>query len=119
LRYAAPPQGFVDPFGRRLAALSKVKREAEVAYGSIVLKKSKIARLRKSREDQFLIVSAAASRFSMGAAVSDRFCGNPCGPFTSPRSGRAGSAKKFRSSTRKVFFNTIGQMRKWTNPAGS
>jgi hypothetical protein len=51
-----------------------------VRFAPILLKKSKIERLQKSRERQFLFVSAAASLFSMSAAVSDRFCRNLCGP---------------------------------------
>jgi hypothetical protein len=70
------------------------------------LKKSKIERLRKSRERQFLVVSAAASLFSIGGQQS--LLQESMWSLTSQRLGRTSGAKKSRSSTRKDFFNNIG-----------
>jgi hypothetical protein len=75
-------------------------------------KKSKIERLRKSREDQFFVVSAAASLCRACTKVCDRFCVIRCGPSTLPRVGRTSGAKTFRSLARKDFFDIIGQTEK-------
>jgi hypothetical protein len=48
----------------------RVGSTSDVRNGSILLKNSKIERLRKSRERQLLVVSAAASLFSMGCGGS-------------------------------------------------
>src|SRR2546429_6919486 len=54
--------------------------DRNVSCGSILLKKSTIERLRKSREGRILVVSAAASLWSAGAETSDCLCRNLCGP---------------------------------------
>src|ERR1700688_51103 len=54
--------------------------EARVRSGSILLKKSKIERLRKSREGRFLIASAAANLCRTRTKVCHRLCANRCGP---------------------------------------
>ena len=75
-------------------------------------KKSKIERLRKSREDQFFVVSATASLCRACTKVCDRFCLIRCGPLTLPRVGRTSGAKTFRSLARKDFFDSISQTEK-------
>jgi hypothetical protein len=56
-----------------------------VRFAPILLKKSKIERLRKSREGQFLTVSAAASLCKAGTKVSDRFLYESMWSLTLPR----------------------------------
>jgi hypothetical protein len=58
-----------DPIGLRRAA---------VHYP--MLKKSKIAGLRKSRERRILVISAAARLCRTSTGVGSRFCVNRCGP---------------------------------------
>jgi len=53
---------------------------ANVRFAPIVLKKSKIEGLRKSRECRMLMISAAARLCRIDASVDGRFCVNRCGP---------------------------------------
>jgi hypothetical protein len=58
-----------------------MRREFEhVRLGSMLSKKSKVEWLRKSRKDQFLVVSAAVSLCRACAKVRDRFSVIRCGP---------------------------------------
>ena len=74
-----------------------------VRFGSMLSKKSKIERLRKSREDQFLVVSAAASPCRAFAKACDRFCMIRCGSLTSPHVGRTAARKNFVRRPEKSF----------------
>src|SRR2546430_13937978 len=79
--------------------------EAHVRVGSIVLKNSKIAGLRKSRECSALAISTAARLRRIDTSASDRFCGNRYGP--SPRSERdAPAVLRIFSHKRKRTFST-------------
>src|SRR5258707_11917445 len=75
-------------------------------------KKSKIERFRKSREDQFFVVSAAESLCRACTRVCDRFCVIRCGPSRCHAWDAPAAPKKFRSSARKDFFDSIGQTAK-------
>ena len=85
---------------------------ARVRAGSMLSKKSKIERLRKSREDQFFVVSATASLCRACTKVCDRFLCDSMWSLTLPRVGRTSGAKTFRSLARKDFFDSIGEYRK-------
>src|ERR1700682_3669455 len=75
-----------------------------VRFGSILLKKSKVERLRKSRQGQFLVVSAAASRCRAGTKVCDRFCANRCGPSRCrARDDASGGLKNFVRQPEETF----------------
>src|SRR5882757_3696186 len=67
-----------------------------VRFCPILLKKSKIAELRKSRECRVLVISAAARLCRTDASVGGRFCVNRCS-----------RPENFRSLAKKDFFNTI------------
>jgi hypothetical protein len=54
-------------------------------------------------------VSAAEMICSADPMVGGRFCANRCGPLTSSRAERISGPKKFRSSPKNDFFNTIRQ----------
>jgi hypothetical protein len=82
----------------------------DVCFAPILLKKSKIARLRKSREGQFFVVSVAASLCRTSTRTYDRFSVNRFVP-SHRRVGRTSGAGKFRSSAKKDFFNSIRQER--------
>lgn len=55
-------------------------RLADDRFAPILLKKSKIARLRKSLEGRFFVVSVAASLCRTSTRTYDRFSVNRCGP---------------------------------------
>src|SRR5207253_4992006 len=81
------------------------RRVGEVSFGSIVLKNSKIAGLRKSRECSALAISTAARLRRIDTSASDRFFGNRYGP--SPRSERdAPAVLRIFSHKRKRTFST-------------
>jgi hypothetical protein len=75
----------------------------DVREGSILLKKSKIERLQKSRESRFLIISAAASRRRADTKVCDRFCVNRCGPSRCRARDAPAVLKNFLSEPEKTF----------------
>jgi hypothetical protein len=86
-------------------ARSEERSVGMAAPGRILLKKSKIERLRKSRECSALAISAAARRCRIDTRVSDRSCGNSCGP--SPRGERDSPAVlRIFSRQRKGIFST-------------
>jgi hypothetical protein len=58
----------------------------DVRIAPILLKKSKIAKLRNSRECRMLVISAAARLCRIDTSVGGRFCADRCGP--SHRSAR-------------------------------
>src|SRR5258705_4485489 len=75
--FGARPNGTL----RHLCAAVRGRFEARnVCYWRILLKKSKIQRLRKSREGWFFVVPAAASVCKTGTRTYGRFCANRCGP---------------------------------------
>src|SRR3981081_2386928 len=75
----------------------------EVRSGSILLKKSKIERLRKSREGRSFVVSVAASLCRTGTRTYDRFCVNRCGP-SHRRAWDAPAALKISFVSQKGLF---------------
>ena len=77
----------------------------DVSFGSMLSKKSKIERHRKSRESRFLD-TAAAARYS-GANTKAGGLYELMWVLRSPR------AKNFRTPPEKDFFDSIGQTRKW------
>jgi len=88
-----------------------VCRSSHVRFVPIALKKSKVERLRKSREDRFLVLSAAASLRRTATKVCDCALWKLVWSLMSPRMGRTSEAEKFRSSAEKDFFNNICQDR--------
>lgn len=76
---------------------------ADFRDGSILLKKSKIELLRKSREGQFLIVSAAASPCGAGTRGCGRFCAIRCGPSHCRAWGAPAGRKNFDRQPEKTF----------------
>src|SRR5258708_5733633 len=90
-----------NSFGCDYCATTRRKRD--VACWPILLKKSKIQRLRKSREGWFFVVSAAASVCRTGTRTYGRFCVNRCGP--SHRRARDASAvlKNFVRQPKRFF----------------
>src|SRR5713226_5540604 len=74
-----------------------------VRSGSILLKKSKIEPLRKSREGQFFVVSVTASLCRTGTRTYDRFCVNRCGPSHRPASDAPAVLKNFVRQPKKTF----------------
>jgi hypothetical protein len=92
---------------RRLSGLWTAPRRIEdnVRSWQIVLKNSKIARLRKSRKCSALAISAAARHCRIDTTASDGFWGNLCGP--SRRSERnAPAVLRIFSHERKRTFST-------------
>jgi hypothetical protein len=59
---------------------STFRKARDFRNWQMLSKKSKIERLRKSREDQFFVVSAAASLCTACTKVCDRSCVIRCGP---------------------------------------
>jgi hypothetical protein len=59
-----------------VGALSRYRKSTNDRFAPIVLKNSKIARLRKSRKCSVLMISAAATPCRIDTRASDRFCGN-------------------------------------------
>jgi hypothetical protein len=90
----------------RLSGLARYVRKVP-----IVLKNSKTAGLRKSRECSVLAISAAARRCRIDTRACDLFYGNSCGPSTRSKGGRTSGHENFQSSAKKDFFNTIGRGR--------
>src|SRR6266404_4286974 len=72
-------------------------------FWRILLKKAKVERLRKSRQGQFLIVSAAASRCRAGTKVCDRFCANRCSPSRCRARDAPGGLKNFVRQPEETF----------------
>ena len=70
------------------------------------MKKSKIERLRKSREGRCFAVSVAASRCRTGTRTYDRFCTNRCGP-SHRRARDAPAARKNFVRQPKRTFSTV------------
>ena len=71
----------------------------DVAYWRIVLKNSKIARLRKSRNCSALAFSAIARHCRIDTSTSDRFNGNLCGPPPRHETDQPGWSDDVRCST--------------------
>ena len=72
-------------------------------FWRILLKKAKVERLRKSRQGQFLIVSAAASRCRAGTKACDRFCANRCSPSRCRARDAPGGLKNFVRQPEETF----------------
>src|SRR6202171_4261592 len=75
----------------------------------ILLKKSKIERLRKSRESWFLVLSAAARLCRTDTRVYDRFCGNRCGPSHCRARDAPAALKNFIRHPEKTFSTVSTQ----------
>jgi len=83
--------------------------DAHVRNGSILLKKSKIAGLQKSRKFRILVISAAARLCGTDMRVGGRFCANRCGP--SHRDARdARAVFRIFSHRPKRPFSTLSVM---------
>src|SRR5712675_3559427 len=78
----------------------------DVRDGSILLKKSKIQRLRKFGEGRFFVVSAAASLRRTATRAYGRFCVNRCGP-SHRRAWNASAALKNFVRQPKRTFSTV------------
>src|ERR1700676_759372 len=74
----------------------------------ILLKKSKIERLRKSRESRLLVVSAAARLCRTDTRVYDHFCGNRCGPSHCRARDAPAALKNFVRHPEKTFSTVSG-----------
>ena len=72
-------------------------------FDPMLSKKSKIERLRKSREDQFFVVSAAASLCRACTKVCDRFCVIRCGPSRCHAWDAPAALKNFVRQPEKTF----------------
>src|SRR6266404_9647147 len=83
-----------------------------VAFGSMLSKKSKIERLRKSREDQFFVVSAAASLCRACTKVCDRSCVIRCGPSRCPAWDAPAALKNFVRQPEKTFSTASVKVRR-------
>src|SRR6267378_4351758 len=77
--------------------------------GRIVLQKSKIERDQKFRESRFFDVSTAAKPRSADTMVRGRFLCERMWSLASPLARRISGPRKFCSSPKKDFFNTIGR----------
>src|ERR1700730_18442771 len=66
-------------------------------------KKPKTERLRKSREDQFFVVSAAASHCRACTKVCDHFCVIRCGPSRCPARDAPAAPENFVPQPEKTF----------------
>src|SRR5882757_6329554 len=75
-------------------------------------KKSKIERLRKSREDQFFVVSAAASLCRACTKVCDRSCVIRCGPSRCPAWDAPAALKNFVRQPEKTFSTASVKVRR-------
>src|SRR5260370_15423218 len=75
-------------------------------------KKSKTERLRKSREDQFFVVSAAASHCKACTKVCDRFCVSRCGPSRCPAGDAPAAPENFVRQPEKTFSTASVKVRR-------
>src|SRR6266403_5176084 len=75
-------------------------------------KKSKIERLRKSREDQFFVVSAAASLCRACTKVCDRSCVIRCGPSPCHAWDAPAALKNFVRQPEKTFSTASVKLRR-------
>jgi hypothetical protein len=75
-------------------------------YWRILLKKSKIERLRKSREGRLLGLSAAARLFKTNRTFRGRVCLNQCGP-SRRRAWNASAVQKSVCRRPKGIFSTL------------
>jgi len=91
----------------RVGSLKQTSRECPVL--AIVLQKSKIERDQKFRESRFFDVSTAAKPRSADTMVRGRFLCERMWSLASPLARRISGPRKFCSSPKKDFFNTIGR----------
>jgi hypothetical protein len=100
------PQAAVGGIDIELPLFTRsILKSRHVRKVPIVLKKSKIAELRKSRECSALAISAGARHGRIDTRASDRLCDNSCGP--SRRSERnAPAVLRIFSHQRKRTFST-------------
>jgi hypothetical protein len=78
-------------------------------FWRILLKKSKIERLRKSREDHFLVVSAAARLCRAGTKLCVRICVNRCGPSRCRTRDAPGGLRNFVRQPQETFSTVSAQ----------
>jgi hypothetical protein len=74
-----------------------------VGLVAILLKKSKVERVRKSREDRFLVLPTAVILRGTATKVCDRFCGNRYGP-SRRRAWDVSARLKISLGSRKGIF---------------
>jgi hypothetical protein len=85
-------------------------RQVDVSYWQIVLQKSKIERLRKSREGRFLECSAAAMLFSVDTKVRGRFSEKRCGPPRRCARNASAALENFVCYPQKTFSTASTQL---------
>jgi hypothetical protein len=78
-----------------------------VRFWQILLEKSKIEQLGKSREGRLLGPSTDARLCKTNTKVRGRFCVNRCGPSRRGVQNASAVLKKFGPSAEKDFFNNI------------
>ena len=96
-----------NSFGCDYCATTRRKRD--VACWPILLKKSKIQRLRKSREGRFFVVSGAASLCRTGTRTYGCFCVNRCGPSHRRAWDAPAALKKFVRQPKRTFSTVSTQ----------
>jgi hypothetical protein len=99
-------QRFDHPYRGLERTYSRVKSPLATAMSALtqmLLKKSKIERLRKSRESRLLVVSAAARLCRTDTRVYDHFCGNRCGPSHCRARDAPAALKNFVRHPEKTF----------------
>ena len=72
-------------------------------FWRILLKKSKIVGLQKSRKCRMLANSATARPCRMDKSASSRFCGDRCGPLASKRLRRTAALRIFGHQRKRTF----------------
>jgi hypothetical protein len=99
-----------------LSLLTGVKRKFYLetpngGYWRILLKKSKIERLQKSRQNRCLDVFTAAVLARGDTKVRGHFCETHCGPSRRGEQNASAALKNFVRQPEKDFFNSIGAKR--------
>jgi|GEM_PF-4148991 len=92
----------------KLDERARFRKAGDFRNWQMLSKKSKIERLRKSREDQFFVVSAAASLCRACTRVCDRFCVIRYGPSRCHAWDAPAALKNFVRQPEETFFDSIG-----------
>src|ERR1700730_3003392 len=95
----------------KLDERARFRKAGDFRNWQMLSKKSKIERLRKSREDQFFVVSAAASLCRACTRVCDRFCVIRYGPSRCHAWDAPAALKNFVRQPEETFSTASARMR--------